>query len=197
MITLFINCKNIGDDTIVMGLEVTLQRDQSPAGTLIESAANTGSRPIIAISDQVGYQYQKNNAIADQVWNQYKRFGFSIDIYIFWPFLVDFHRNYQSPQPSIYRASQTGQSSCQNSIKIKISTFIVSPFDRAGAVQKQLSDRDRQRSQQRLLSLLFHSRRINRAQYVVPSLYLIQCDRGIRSSGGRQTQTSFFICLHG
>ena len=139
MVTLFINCKNIGDDTIVMGLEVTLQRDQSPAGTLIESAANTGSRPIIAISDQVGYQYQKNNAIADQVWYQYKRFGFSIDIYIFCHFLLIFTEITKAPQPSIYKASQTCQCSCQNSIKIKISTFIVSPFDRAGAVQTQPS----------------------------------------------------------
>ena len=45
------NYENDGDGSA--GLECTIE-DQSPAGALIESAANKGTSPINTISDQVG-----------------------------------------------------------------------------------------------------------------------------------------------
>ena len=47
------NYENYGDGDGSAGLKCTIE-DQSPAGALIESAANKGTSPINTISNQVG-----------------------------------------------------------------------------------------------------------------------------------------------
>ena len=131
---------------IVIGMEVTLylQRDQSPAGTLIESAANTGSRPIIAISDQVGYQYQTKYMISDQ--SQYRNFCLkSIGIY-FGHFLWIFTEITKAPQPPFTEQARRFRAVVKTALRSKSPLSLFHPSTELVLFKRSLlteTDRDR------------------------------------------------------